>query len=136
MEPIFEWYIQDRVIFHRGVGDQTLEIILKNNNRFIQMIEEGSAPVHIIVDARQVGLIPLPLFRLSQATSFFKHPSLGWFIAIPSSPTIKFIAGFLPQIVGLPRYRVVRDLDSAIVLLKEKDLTLDWSKAKQDILTI
>ncbi len=136
MEPIFEWYIKDRVIFHRGFGEQTLEIIQKNNNRFIQMIEEGSAPVHVIVDARQVSLLPTPLFRLSQTTSFFKHLSLGWFIAITNSPTIYFIAGFLPQIVGLPHYRVVRDLDSAIAFLKEKDLTLDWSKAKQDILTI
>ncbi|MBI1279096.1 MAG: hypothetical protein GC179_13290 [Anaerolineaceae bacterium] len=133
MEPIFEWYIKDRVIFHRGFGDQSLEQIQQNNNRFIEMIEAGRAPVHIIVDAQQVSLIPIPLFRLSQTTSFFKHPSLGWFVAIPGNPITRFIAGFLPQIAGLHHYRVMRDFDSAAAFLKEKDVTLDWSKVNHNL---
>src|SRR5215207_3568472 len=101
METISDWYIKDRVIIHRPVGDETLAIIKKNNDDLIKLLDEGTPKVHIIVDARYITKLPTSLLKLNKATTFLSHPSLGWVITISNNSLITFLGGMLPQLGSL-----------------------------------
>jgi hypothetical protein len=135
METIADWYIKDRVIFHRPVGEETIEIVQQNNDDLIKLLDKGTPAVHIIVDARYITKIPTNLLKLSKATSFLSHPSIGWVITISNSPLITFLGGMLPQIGSLSRYRVVSEPNNCLNFLKEQDSTLNWSTVNDELFT-
>ena len=136
METISDWYIKDRVVVHRPVGEETLEIIQQHNDQLLMFLDKGTAPVHIIVDARYLTKVPTSLLKLSNATSFLSHPSTGWVITVSNSPLITFLGGMLPQISSLTRYRVVSEPHNSLIVLREQDATLDWSNVNEALLTL
>lgn len=135
METIADWYVQDRVIYHRPVGVETIEIVQQNNDDLVKLLDKGIPLVHVIVDARYLTKFPTSILKLSKATSFLSHPSIGWVITISNNPLVTFLGGMLPQLGSLTRYRVVSELDSALTFLKEQDSTLDWSTVNDALLT-
>ena len=135
METIADWYVQDRVIYHRPVGVETIEIVQQNNDDLVKLLDKGIPLVHVIVDARYLTKFPTSILKLSKATSFLSHPSIGWVITISNNPLVTFLGGMLPQLGSLTRYRVVSELDSALTFLKEQDSTLDWSTVNEALLT-
>ncbi|MBA3868583.1 MAG: hypothetical protein H0X30_05480 [Anaerolineae bacterium] len=134
METKLGWYIKDRVIFHRPVGDQPIEVIQHNNDMLIKLMDKGEAPIHVIVDARYATKLPTSLLKLSNAASFLSHPSLGWLTTISNNPVITFIAGIIPQISSWQLYRVFSDLETSISFLKEKEPQLDWSTTNHQLI--
>src|ERR1041385_8431968 len=118
MEAISDWYIEDRVVVHRPVGEETLEIVQQHNDQLLKLLDKGTAPVHIIVDARYLTKVPTSLLKLSHATSFLSHPSIGWVVTISNNPLITFLGGMLPQIGSLTRYRVVSEPHNSLTILK------------------
>src|SRR5689334_13277875 len=135
METIADWYILDRVIYHRPVGEETIEIVQQNNDDLVKLLDKGIPLVHVIVDARYLTKFPTSILKLSKATNFLSHPSIGWVITISNNPLVTFLGGMLPQLGSLTRYRVVSELDSALTFLKEEDMTLDWSSVNDAVLT-
>lgn len=135
METIADWYVQDRVIYHRPVGVETIEIVQQNNDDLVKLLDKGIPLVHVIVDARYLTKFPTSILKLSKATSFLSHPSIGWVITISNNPLVTFLGGMLPQLGSLTCYRVVSELDSALTFLKEQDSTLDWSTVNDALLT-
>jgi hypothetical protein len=129
------WYINDRVIYHRPVGDETIEIVQQNNDNLVKLLDQGVPLVHVIVDARYVTKVPTSILKLSKAATFLSHPSIGWVITISNNPLVTFLGGMLPQLGSLTRYRVVSELDSALTFLKEQDTTLDWSTVNEALLS-
>jgi hypothetical protein len=136
MEIIADWYINDRVIYHRPVGDETIEIVQQNNDDLVKLLDQGVPLVHVIVDARFVTKFPTSILKLSKAATFLSHSSLGWVITVSNNPVITFLGGMLPQIGSVTRYRVVSELDSALTFLKEQDTTLDWSTVNEALLSL
>lgn len=127
MDSVFGWYIRERIIFHRPVGELSLDGIRHRNDQFAKLLNKGSRPVHIIVDSRYITQMPTNLLQLSQATPFIRHPSLGWAITVSNTSLMTFLGGLLPQIGSLARYRVVSEVDFGLNFLKEQDHSLDWS---------
>jgi hypothetical protein len=133
METLSDWYIKDRVIIHRPVGDETLKLIRQNNDDLIKLLDIGMPPIHIIVDARYIRKVPTSLLKLNKAISFLSHPSIGWVITISNNSLITFLGGMLPQLGSFTRYRVVSEPQSSLTFLKDQDATLDWSKANDEL---
>ena len=136
METKLGWYIKDRVIYHRPVGDQPIDVVQRNNDLVIKLMDKGQAPVHIIVDARYATKLPTSLLKLSNAASFLSHPSLGWLTTISTNPIVTFIAGIIPQISSWQRYRIFSDVETSIIFLKEQEPQLDWSSANDELLEL
>ncbi len=135
METIFDWYIKERVILQRPVGELTLDMVQQNNDRIIKMLDKGRPLVHVVVDARQITKLPTNLLKMSNATSFLNHPSLGWVVTVSGNSMINFLGSMLPQIGTLRRYRVFADLNRTVTFLKDQDATLDWQIAKHELIT-
>ena len=133
MESLLDWYIPKRIIISRPIGEQTIETVEENNGNLLKLLDAGKAPIHIILDARHITKVPTSLLKLSNATSFLKHPAIGWVVAITNDPLIKFIAGMLPQIGSLKHNRVMSEPANCLAFLKEQDQTLDWSIANHDL---
>jgi len=135
MKTLLDWYIPNRIIIYRPIGKQTIQIIQERNEQFLKLLDEGTAVVHILLDARYITKVPTNLLKLSNATGFLKHPAIGWIIAISSDPLIKFLAGMLPQIGSLKRNRVMSEPANGLAFLKEQDPSLDWSTANDNLFT-
>jgi hypothetical protein len=133
MDAILDWYIKDRVILHRPVGVLSLEMVQQNNDHIIEMLGKGSPPIHILADARLITKLPTNLLKMSQSTSFFKHPALGWVVIVTTNSTINFLGNMLPQINALQHYRVLSEFDKGITFLKEQDSTVDWTSINQQL---
>ena len=136
MEPLMDWYIQNRIILYRPTGEQTIHIVQQSNNRFLKLLDQGTLPVHIIADARYITKVPTKLLNLRNATTFLRHPSVGWFVTISSNSLIRFLGGMLPQIGSMPRNRVVAEPADVLAFLREQDPTLDWSTVNDALFTL
>ena len=134
MEDILDWYIKERVLFQRQVGEMTLETVQHNNDRIIKMLDKGKPLVHVMVDARFITKLPTNLLKMSNSTSFLNHPSLGWVMTVSNNSMINFLGSMLPQIGTLRRYRVFPNLQRTLTFLKDQDETLDWQDAKNDFI--
>ena len=135
MEPLMDWYIKDRIILYRPTGEQTISIVEQSNKRFLELLNGGTQSVHIILDARRITKVPTNLLSLSNATSFLRHPSIGWVITITNNSLIRFLGGILPQLGSMNRNRVVSEPATAFAFLKEQDPTLDWSTVNNALFT-
>jgi hypothetical protein len=129
-----DWYIKGRIIVYRPSGEQTIEIVQRSNERFLKLLDKGNESVHIFLDARYITKVPTSLLKLSNATSFLRHPSIGWVITISNNALIIFLGGMLPQLGYLTRYKVVSKPNDGLTFLKEQDPTLDWSKANHQLI--
>lgn len=128
------WFIKDRIIFSRPVGDISIHSVQEHADYVVNMLAEGTSPVHLVVDARFITQAPTNLLALSKATTFMDHPSLGWILTITTNSVIRFLAGMVPQIGRVKYYRVFPDLDQSIKFLKEQDKTLDWAAANHSLI--
>jgi len=135
MEPLMDWYIKDRIIVYRPSGEQTIEIVQRSNERLLKLLDKGNKSVHIFLDARYITKVPTSLLKLSNATSFLRHPSIGWVITISNNALITFLGGMLPQLGSLSRYRVVSEPNNGLAFLKEQDPDLDWSAVNDELFT-
>ena len=88
------------------------------------MIRQGALPVHDLIDGRHVTKIAVPLKALSEASSFFKEPNLGWAIFISDNPFIRFLAATASQLSRKSDFRTVSTREEALVVLARMDLTL------------
>jgi hypothetical protein len=136
MDTILDWYIKDRVILYRPSGEQTLQFIQQSSDQILKLLDEGNASVHICLDARFITKVPTNLLKLSNATTFLNHPSIGWVITISNDAMIKFLGAMLPQLKSVKHNRVISEPEKALAFLKEQDSTLDWSNANDALFTI
>ena len=131
MDNQTRWYINQRLILHRPISAGSLEIIKSNNNEIVMLLERGLPPVHLLVDVRHLTSPPIGILELSRATTLLNHPALGWVITLATDPTIRFLAGLLPQLAGREHYRIFVRFDAALAFLKEIEPGWDWSNAGQ-----
>lgn len=134
MQPILNWYLKNRIIFQRQIGDVSIDDVQHSNDQIIKMLDVGASPVHVVIDSSYVTNTPTNLLQLSYATNFIKHPSKGWLITISNTPMPSFLARMIPQIAGCQRYRVFSELEHGLEFLKQQDPSLNWADANQELI--
>lgn len=119
-----EWLSFPRILYIDLYGDLTLEDIESFSNDTIQYIEEGKAPVHIIIDDSKVGKPPIRLNSLKQSLRYAQHPSLGWHVAIGDvNPVVNYVAPMIMKIFGVNFLRR-KTKENALDFLYRQDSTL------------
>ncbi|MCU0497888.1 MAG: hypothetical protein MUF87_11095 [Anaerolineae bacterium] len=114
MQHHHRWYIQNRVVYviYRGaVLLEELDILALD---LVQnYLDKGQAPVHMIIDIRELTTFPTHLGKVKQnADLYIKHPSLGHVLFIGvENPAIRFIASTIMQLARL-NYYILKSQDS------------------------
>jgi hypothetical protein len=119
------WYLEKRVILAILDGDMTLEASYAVSDSVAQHLEQGLAPVHLVVDTTTLGKYPNSLKEIRNVSSrYMANPNLGRIVVVSAAnPVTRFIASTLTQLAGI-RLRLVDTLDEALMTLKQVDETL------------
>ena len=123
MPQRISYWIDRRVTFHRAVGDLSAAELIEANSTVMRLVREGEAPVHHVIDARQLGKIGLHLRDLPQIVTILKEPNLGWVVMVGGNPLTRFLASVMTQ-SGRVKFRIVDTLNDAWHLLRRMDATL------------
>jgi len=120
-----DWYVERRVILVQIEGSLDLEKASELNRQIVAFIDQGDAPVHVIVDLTQLGAIPTNLLKLREASHVVGHAGVGWIVVIGvHNPFINFIGSMLVQLGRLAHYRVMPTIDEAYAELSKVDDSL------------
>ena len=119
-----QWYVEGRVILEEAFGDVTVEELIRFNAEVTTLIvDQGIAPVHVIVDLTKVEKYPSSL-REVLGTMRQKHPEkVGWMLVVTESPIMRFVASTVFQIARL-KLRTFATLQQAKGFLAEIDETV------------
>ena len=118
-----EWIVEGRVILHRGIGDQTVETIEDSVRRLNEYLDEGTAPVHMIVDQRFLGNFPADIKTIKRAV-LSRHENIGIVIAVGGNVMFKFFSTVLTKITGGEPMAYSDTLEDALLRLTHFDPTL------------
>ena len=126
-----QWYLEKRIIISRARGEITLDEFTSMGKVLDEYRQEGTAPVHWILDTREVKKPILDLGLARKTFQILKHEDFGWTMVLVSKPNrlMSFLASAVAQTLGL-RYRLVHELDEALAFLRERDATLNLEQDK------
>lgn len=119
---VVEWMVQDRVIFVRGVGDQTIESIEAVTAQLKDLMSSGEPPVHVVIDNRYVGHVPKSIKLLSNFMT--KHENSGYVVAIGGNELIKFFSKMLAKMSGSNMLTFKDSIEDALLWLQKLDESL------------
>ncbi len=135
MPSELSWFIQDRVFYLRLFDEITFEEMQQTNQQGIEMLEAGTAPVHVIMDDEDLKKAPVNLSQVTGTLKIYRHAALGWIVVIGESKTIgKYISSLMAQLFRV-QYQRSPTIQGALDFLHEQDGTLDWSKADYSVLS-
>jgi len=119
---VVKWIVPQRIVVLQGVGDQTLETLEASINQLMELIEDGTAPVHIVIDNRHVGQFPKNIKVLGKL--LIKHEKAGHIMAIGGTPLSKFIGKMLANLAGANTLFFKDTMEDALEWLHKNDRTL------------
>lgn len=120
-----EWYLQDRILLTTYEGTLTLENLREVNQATKDLIETSPyAPVHNIIDSRNLDHFPKSLNEMSQVADVLKNAKAGWFIVINHNPVQNFIVTILANTFKTT-IKSARSMDEALDILYRMDLSLE-----------
>lgn len=123
MKTNITWYLENRIILAHVVGDNSLEDFYVINETIIQYLDQGTAPVHLLIDVTELGNIPSNILKVKQAFTYLDHPSIGWSFFIGEMNAIKkFIVSLTTQMSGLDA-KTVDTFEEALLALYRVDVT-------------
>lgn len=118
------WLVANRVIQLRVSESVTMEDIQDINRQLLAMLEQGTAPVHIVNDMQGLKEFPNNLIQVKSALTYMSHAKLGWESIISQpNPLVRFFASAITQIAGA-RMKMVPSLEEAYFALSRLDQTL------------
>lgn len=122
------WYLQNRIILEQYFGLLSLTAISSAQVQVMQMLDEGTPPVHNIVDFWEVSEADFNIFEIlsfEALQGFTKHPQLGWviFIGDRENKLTQLIGATTAQIYDF-KARWYATLDEAIAFLDDIDDSL------------
>ncbi|PJF39728.1 MAG: hypothetical protein CUN54_07910 [Phototrophicales bacterium] len=114
------WHTPNRIVLERFSGDVTYDDIRQADRGGRELIGAGDAPVHILVDLRDVARFPTNILKISQQVEHRNHPDLGWAVIISNHGMIQFIVRLVTEFAG-NRIRMFTTMDEALDFLLAMD---------------
>lgn len=126
------WLVPNRVIMARGYGMVTPEENAESDRQVIELLNTGTAPIHVVMDVQAVEQFPLYQIddEVKNVRRMTDHPALGWAtICGTTNPMVRFMSSIVARLTGV-RFRIFKTLDEGLDFLKEQDDTIDWVALK------
>jgi hypothetical protein len=117
------WYQGKRVIYDRLYGDHDFQAAIDGSAEAARFLSQGEAPVHMIVDMRDLKTFPTNITKVHDMTQFMKSPSLGWVVVVGGSSLTMFLVNVMSQVVKF-RVAIRFTLEEAVEFLQKQDPTL------------
>ena len=117
------WLIPDRVIYFKLQRNATIDMVKADNQELVQLLNEGQAPIYIIADAKDIGLIPSDINATAKANTFTTHPKLDKIIAVNTNKLHQILGRVIAR-MSRNEVRFVQTTENALELLKREDTTL------------
>lgn len=92
MQIVSEWYVPQKILLITLDGEISLANAQVINDTIISKLDEGIAPVHLIIDTRTVKRAPVNIFKLRQKLSYLFDARLGHICLCHTLPVIASIA--------------------------------------------
>jgi hypothetical protein len=117
------WKIEQRVFVVRLFGDVTADDVTQIGEESLRRVVAGVAPVHDVVDAREIGTFPINVQALAKATPHLRHYKIGWLVTINNNMLVQATSKLLARIAGT-KYGTAQTMEEALRLLTHIDPTL------------
>lgn len=123
-----KWLIKNRIIYAHGSGVVTETDLREHTTQVSILLEEGIAPIHIILDSSPDFQIKHPDLRSGiDNLRFLRHSSLGWSIQVlTGNRALAFVSTLIARFARV-NYKTVRTGDEALAFLGMMDSSIDWS---------
>ncbi len=123
-----EWHIENRIILITLYSPISIEDIKDANQGAHAALDstDGTQRIHSIFDMRSLPDKPanrIKLTELARLADVFKHPRLGWMIAISHHKFANFVFSIFNGVFNT-RMRIFFTAEEAIAFLQEVDSTL------------
>ena len=118
-----EYYVDQRVIYNRFTQQMSAEDAEGANSSTLDLLREGDAPVHVIIDVSALDLIAIDLKELTATVDFPRDNKVGWVIVVGDNPLARIVGSLVMQ-DGHVKSRFVESLDEAVNILERMDATL------------
>lgn len=132
-----QWLVDKRVIFAYGEGNMTNQEMTIHNQRMIDLLDVGQAPIYTLLVTHPDTSLPKPnLATGRRILSFIRHENIGKNIVVhrPNSLMAR-MSVILAKIAG-GGYRHFGSLDDALNYLQSIDDTIDWDSADMALLDV
>ena len=129
-----EWLIKNRIIYAYAEGIVSLLELHEHSQRVHTLLDEGTAPVHIILESSP-DFHPERVDLRSGLDSlrFVYHPSIGWTVQIlEGNHGMRFVARLIARFARIS-YQSVKTRREALEFLRMMDDSLDWSQSDESI---
>lgn len=120
MPQTVEWLQEGKIILSKISGVLTIDEIRETSPLYVQMLDAGSAPVHIITGMQGLVLYPTNLLQLKDAMPSLNHPSMGWQVFYGAPPLARSLINVFSTITRSD-FSNFRSLEQAVAFLHEKD---------------
>jgi hypothetical protein len=118
------WYLPKRVIHVHILGMLELSDVEAMSQAVAAFMEEGTAPVHILLDDAKGGRPPISLKEMQARMEIANHPSIGWIVGVgEADPVAKFLIPLLMKIVNM-KYTRVATIEDGLNFLAKQDASL------------
>lgn len=125
------WRVPQRVIYEQLSGQIGIGDIQDIQDLFHQYLAQGQAPVHLIVDMREVTDYPLNLAQIKNQMITTDRTPLGWIMIVNQNPMPKFLTSVATQLsITNTRLRMVDSPEQAFALLQEYDPALQVEQSQ------
>ncbi len=123
----FEWIVPERVILTRIEGNVSPEDVTAITLKSRDMILEGQAPIHCIIDVAQLINQPFSLSNLGQWTGNIPKGMVGWWVIINPGKMAMFAITMVSKALHI-KVKTATSVEDAIEILNKVDLTLSHQR--------
>lgn len=127
MQAELKWYVENKVIFLKlpqSIDDaETIDTL---NLSLVELLDQGEAPVHIIIDMSDYKTQFTKINQLGNMDSMsklFKHEAIGWSIIITENSMLKFASAVVTNVFK-SKLKSCKSLEEANVVLSRLDTNL------------
>ena len=120
---------EGRIILQTLVGHVTVELVAAASEEVGVLLDQGIAPVHMVVDVNAVTTFTPHATQMKKAGAHLLRPSMGWITLVGASPIMITFINIVTQLAGI-KLRNFASLDEALDFILQKDPTVAGYSSK------
>lgn len=117
------WIEEKRIIYTEMINSLNDEEAQEISDMHAKFLNEGIAPVHLVVDMSRLEIVPTNLRKNTSMASYLQHPALGWTVLIGGNVLLNFMLSILGHVFKF-RYVKRATMQEALAYLVSQDQTL------------
>ena len=125
MTHTISWYLDKRIVLVQYSGTLTSDELQIAVPETVRTMDQGIAPLYMVVDVSAVGKFPMNLGELKRLTEA-QHPKLSWVAMVGMNSLARFIVTALSQFADL-KIRPANSVEEAVAYFAEIDASVKES---------